>query len=231
MSSDENSPELNLFDRDAGRYNATRRQLIPCFDDFYGTLIERLPFDVAAELEFVDLGAGTGLVTSMLLERFPNSRVTLVDVSENMLEQARIRLESYSDRLSWVVSDFERVEFVSSYDAVVSSLAIHHLNAAGKRVLYEKVFGSLKPGGWFLNADEVEGPTAADEQVYRDVWKEKVLATGIAIEEFEAALERQKQDKRSKLIEQLEWLGEIGFERVDCWYKFYSFLVFGGCRP
>ncbi|WP_334976078.1 hypothetical protein [Nostoc sp.] len=35
----------------------------------------------------------------------------------------------------------------------------------------------------------------------------------------------------NRLDIQLHWLEAAGFQNVDCWYKNFSFAVFGGYRP
>ena len=80
-----------LFDEAAG-YDRARRQLVPGLDGFYGAALESVPFEPDAEIRVLDLGAGTGLLSSMVAERFPRSRVTLVDLSVEMLRVARRRL-------------------------------------------------------------------------------------------------------------------------------------------
>ena len=49
-----------------------RRKLVPCFDDFYRTALELLPFAPDASFEVLDLGAGTGLLSAMIAAAFPN---------------------------------------------------------------------------------------------------------------------------------------------------------------
>jgi tRNA (cmo5U34)-methyltransferase len=86
MDVDKITDRFNLI---AKKYDEQRRSFIPCFDDFYQTgisLISKIKSDFNAIL---DLGAGTGLLTKYLYEKFPDANYTLVDVSEQMLEIAR----------------------------------------------------------------------------------------------------------------------------------------------
>jgi len=86
----------------------------------------------------------------------------------------------------------------------------------------------LSPGGTFVNADQVLGTTPELEKLYRQQWVDKVGAMGISDEELNAAKKRMEYDRMAPLEDQLGWLEAAGFVDIDCWYKNFSFAVFGG---
>lgn len=73
------------FAGDADTYDRARRKLVPCFDDFYHAALELLPFAPDERFEVLDLGAGTGLFSAMIAEAFPKARLTLFDLTSEML--------------------------------------------------------------------------------------------------------------------------------------------------
>ena len=81
----------SVFDKAAQSYDQARRQLVPCFDDLYGTALDLIPFATDSAIRVLDLGAGTGLLSAFIAETFPHAHLTLVDISEGMLDQARKR--------------------------------------------------------------------------------------------------------------------------------------------
>ena len=116
----------------------------------------------------------------------------------------------------------------NEFDIVVSALSIHHLDDAGKKLVYKNAFRNLRRGGVFVNADQVLGSTAYLESLYKSDWKRKVETSGLPKEDILAAYERTKLDHMSTLDDQLAWLKEIGFSDVDCVYKYYNFVVMLG---
>ena len=80
------------FDEAAAGYDRSRRQLVPGLDGFYGAALESVPFGPDAEIRVLDLGAGTGLLSSMVAGRFPPPGGTPVDLSAEMLRGGRRRL-------------------------------------------------------------------------------------------------------------------------------------------
>ena len=97
------------FAADAENYDRPRRKLVPCFDDFYRTALELLPFNPRT-FEVLDLGAGTGILSAMIAEAFPKSRLTLFDVTPEMLMIARARLKPLGKRVRFVTADFATAE-------------------------------------------------------------------------------------------------------------------------
>lgn len=168
-----------LFDEAADSYDRARRQLVPGFDGFYGAVLEAMPFGMEEEIRVLDLGAGTGLLSAMVAERFPRSRVTLVDISVEMLRVARRRLADENGRFGFYVMDYARKPLPGGYDAVVSALSIHHLTDGDKREVFEKVHDALLPGGYFVNADQVAGASPQEDARYRQWWLERVRAAGV----------------------------------------------------
>jgi len=217
-----------LFDEAAAGYDRARRQLVPGLDGFYGAALESVPFARDAQIRVLDLGAGTGLLSSMVAGRFPRSRVTLVDLSVEMLRVARRRLSEGNGRFEFRNMDFARKPLPSGYDLVVSALSIHHLTHGDKRELFEKVHDALAEGGYFVNADQVQGETLEEETSYREWWLRRVREAGVSEGDLTAALSRMRADRNATLQAQLGWLAETGFDAVRCAYADHMFAVYGG---
>lgn len=220
---------IRSFTVAAGEYDATRRQLIPCFDGFYGTALDALSLAGDDVGRVLDLGAGTGLLSGMVRAALPEAELTLLDGSAAMLEGARARVGS--ERATYVVGDLRDALPVGPFDAVVSSLAIHHLDDEGKRSVYARVLDVLRPGGAFVHAEQVLGPTPALEERYWATWLRDVRASGIAEEQLQASVDRQALDRHAPLEPQLAWLRELGYADVDCLFKDGRFAVMVGRRP
>lgn len=224
-----------LFDAAAGdydrarRHDRARRQLVPPFDDFYGTVVESIPHEREDAIRVLDLGAGTGLLSALVVRAFPRARITLLDASPEMLRVARRRFADEPERFEFRVVDYARESLPGEYEAVVSALSIHHLDGTGKRELFRKVYGVLLcDGGVFVNADQILGSTPEIEARYRETWLRRVRERGVGETDLAAALARMEEDRASTLEEQEAWLEEVGFRQVDCPYKNYGFAVYGG---
>ena len=216
------------FDKAAKEYDATRKQLIPCFDDFYGTALEIITLLDNAPKKVLDLGAGTGLFASLVAQCYPNAEFTLYDLSDAMLEQAQQRFADVDTQIAYVVKDYAAEPIDGHYDLIISALSIHHLSDAQKEALFHKLFLSLNDNGLFINADQVLGETPAIDKIYRELWLQQIKANGVSDTTLASALERMKEDKMSTLSQQLSWLQNAGFSDVNCWYKSLSFAVYSG---
>lgn len=214
------------FDSIARKYDEQRRNLIPCYDDFYRITTDLSAVDRPGP-RVLDLGAGTGLTTWHLLQKMPGAAFTLVDFSGEMLAVAKERFTGLCN-VRYVTGDYRDCDLGTGYDVIVSSLSIHHLEDADKVRLYRRLYGLLKAGGVFVNADQVRGATAAIEAEYERQWKEKIADSDLSTAEKTAAFERMKMDRPAMLDDNLRWLRESGFKDVDVYYKYYTFAIMAG---
>lgn len=144
-------------------YNRNQKQReffnekIDTYDDVHSTymltkntLADSLNKDVKKVL---DLGAGTGLELIHLFEKFPDAEVTVIDISEKMLEELKKR--SFAKNVKTICGDFFDVDFGNEYDAVISTSALHHFKPEEKDRLYKEIYDSLRIGGQFINCDKI----------------------------------------------------------------------------
>ncbi len=107
-------------------------------------VLERLP--LRGDERVLDAGCGTGRVTELLLARLPRGRVVAVDASASMLEQARARLASFGDRVTYVQADLERpLQISNPVDAVLSTATFHWI--LDHEALFSNLAAVLRPGG------------------------------------------------------------------------------------
>jgi tRNA (cmo5U34)-methyltransferase len=188
------------------------------------------------------LCAGEGRLAQAYLRRKPDARVTLMDGSAEMLNRADARLKPFAGRYELLRADIEEHAWrePARYDAVMTSLAVHHLDAQGKRGLYRDLHEMLKPGGAFVMADLVEAAGPRTRELNGARWAEEVRR---------ASLERYGSDEPAKIFEQtgwnyyrlqhpdavdkpssvaehLDWLREAGFAGVDVVWVYAGHAVF-----
>ncbi len=215
-----------VFDATAATYDRDRMKLIPGHEGFYAAALELIPAEAKT---IVDLGAGSGLFSAMLHAAFPAAQLYLIDFSEAMLELAKKRLGD-APNLHYVLADYSTKALPAACDAVVSALSIHHLEDEGKRAILGNIFAALRPGGVFVNADHIAGPTPELEEVYQQRWLAEIRRLGATEQQVSDSLYRQQEDRRTPVEPQLAWLREAGFADVDCWFKYSSFAVMTGTR-
>jgi tRNA (cmo5U34)-methyltransferase len=180
-------------------------------------LLEQIPITVKRVL---DLGTGDGRLLALIRLSNPSVEGVALDFSDPMIEQAKKRFAN-DIKISIVKHDFSLplpAEHLGRFDAIVSSLAIHHLTHPRKRQLYSEIFNLLNPKGVFCNLEHV---SSATENLH---WK------------FLKAISwtPQMEDPSNKLLNvetQLQWLRKIGFVDVDCTWKWLELALLMGFKP
>ena len=212
------------FSAHAAEYTALRRRLVPEFDLFYGAAVAALgPLAEGALERILDLGAGTGLLTAAVAEAYPDARFELLDGSPEMLAEAQERLGKRV--VAVYVQDMAGELPAGPYDAVISALAIHHLEDDDKRALFGRVHEVLRSGGVFVNAEQTLGPTAELATLYVENWERQCHELGASDEEIAASVERRRHDRCADVESQLQWLRAAGFASADCLYKYWEMAV------
>jgi SAM-dependent methyltransferase len=188
---------------------------IPHRTEGEAALLEEVPRDARRVL---DLGSGDGRLLGLLLLARPSARGVAVEFSPPMLERLRQRFRD-GERVQVVEHDLERpLPGLGAFDVAASSFAIHHLPHPRKRGLYEEVWAALEPGGVFANLEHVASPSPRLHALFLD-------ALGIS---------PGQEDRSNQLLDvetQLRWLREIGFEDVDCYWKWRELALLVSRKP
>ena len=180
-------------------------------------LLEQIPLGAKRVL---DLGTGDGRLLALVKLSYPSAEGVALDFSDPMIEQAKKRFANDS-RVTIVKHDFSLplpAAQLGKFDAVVSSLAIHHLTHPRKKQLYTEIFNLLNPKGVFCNLEHVSSATL-------NLHLKFLAATGFT---------PQTEDPSNKLLDvetQLNWLREIGFVDVDCDWKWLEMALLVGFKP
>ncbi|MGI8558654.1 MAG: class I SAM-dependent methyltransferase [Solirubrobacteraceae bacterium] len=177
-------------------------------------LLEHVP---GSARRILDLGTGDGRLLAMLqIDRREMFGVGL-DFSEPMLEAARKRFAGH-ERIELLKHDLaEPPPALGRFDAVVSSMAVHHLEHQRKHSLYGEVFDLLEPGGVFANFEHVASPT---DRLHRAFF----AAIGEPLEDEDPS------DRLLDVESQLESLRALGFDDVDCYWKWLEMALLIGVK-
>lgn len=215
------------FEEEASQFDGIIKNIIPFYDQMIDAITGSLPYEKDSRLEVLDLGCGTGTVSAAVVNAFPNASVACVDISQNMLEMARIKLSGNAG-ITYICSDFYDFDFDKKYDAVVSSLALHHLiTDSDKLEFYKKINKGLNPGGILINADVVLATTGFHQNLYMQKWKE-FMTCNMSEEEVTGKWIplHYEEDNPVSMMKHIEMLTQAGFADIDIVWKYYNFAVY-----
>ena len=197
----------------AERYLA-ERDAIPHRVEGFAVLFEL----VGAPRRVLDLGTGDGLLLAMVLDHAPDATGVGLDFQPEMLRRAEERFAG-DPRVSLARHDLdEPLPDLGTFDLVVSSFAIHHVDDERKRALAAEVFARLEPGGLFANLEHVASATEALHEVF-------LAAIG------KTPAQDDPSNKLAAVEDQLGWLRAVGFTDVDCFWKWRELALLAGWRP
>ena len=177
---------MTQFHFDPDTYLENMRADIPVFDELQDEAVKATE-DVAAS-KILELGVGTGETARRVLAAHRDARLVGIDESESMLAAAGLDADLRVSRLEDPLPE-------GQFDLVVSCLAVHHLDAAGKRDLFGRVAEALRPGGRFVLADVVV-PEREEDAVTPTT---------------------PGYDRPDRLDDQLDWLRQAGFAAETTW--------------
>jgi tRNA (cmo5U34)-methyltransferase len=243
---------------DYGRYFVPQREMQ------IQTITELVPqpdLGKSESFEILELCCGEGLLAEALLIRYPGASYSGLDGSSEMLRRAAARLDLLTSRerktasRRYQLSAFDLASRdwragAPRYQAVVSSLAVHHLDDEQKQALFGDVHAMLNPGGALLIADIIQPSHHLGWELAAAAWdaavKQRVQQMGNSqggwgeinpYEFFEREgwntfryFDPEDIDKPSPLFDQLKWLEQAGFSVVDVFWMEAGHAIFGGYK-
>ena len=191
-----------------------RANTLPHRTEGESVLLEMVP---TTSKRILDLGSGNGRLLELVRRDRPQAEYVALDFSTHMLDSLHQQYDA-DLKVTVVEHDFSRpLAPMGTFDAVVSSFAIHHVTHERKRRLYAEVFDRLQPGGVFCNLDHVSSPT---ERLHLEFLRHMGLTP-------------EQEDAENKLLDvetQLAWLRDIGFADVDCFWKWRELALLSGVK-
>jgi len=209
------------FDGEATIFDARVVRMVPHYREMLETMIAAIPFPTSKSVRAADLGCGTGTVAWLVKERFRKARITCIDFAPNMLALARHRLGPAAE---FDLGDLHTYSFKGTYDAMLSSLVLHHVKAGPeKAALFRRIHGALAKGGVFLNTDIFTSRDRAVARMQLDKWAEFILRSYPRCEVQRNYRRYKQEDRPADPQEELVALRKAGFHHVEMLWKYYNF--------
>jgi len=224
-------PDLKKhFNKEAEAFDNQVLKNIPKYPEMLTALINAIP-DNKENPKVLDLGCGTGNITQKLLTRFPQAEVTCLDLSENMIKIAKNKLSQYKS-IEYIIGDFTETEITEKYDAIISSLALHHIpNDKEKQEMYQAIYEALNKNGVFYNADVILGNSTYNEELNNKIAQEDMINNGVTLEEIqEHKGKREANDIPTTIYNHIKMLENVGFQEIDIIWKYYANVVYGATK-
>ena len=212
------------FNEVANDFDNLMVKIIPDYAYFQRVLVDCLPFAENDSFRVIDLGCGTGNLGKMIADKFPNAEIVCVDFSEDMLKSAK---EKIGGRAEYILGDFNSFEFDGKFDAVVSSLALHHLETdADKSNFYLKMYDAMNENAVHLNFENVLSENDKVQDIAIAKWRQ-FMQQSFSDEEIDNVwlAGYYDDDHPITLAKHAKIMGEIGFSDFDVILKEYNFAL------
>jgi len=174
------------FDGIENAYERMIVQIVPSYRDFFGSVLSLVP---GGPVRILELGSGTGFVTSMLVAQNNEAEITCIDLSPGMLEVAKAKPEL--SNVEYITGDIRETWGEGRFDVVLTTLCLHHLPDEDRAGVMDTINHSLNEGGVFVNGDVFAADGDTEELLNMAWWHNAMLQNGFSEEEADAMIQKR----------------------------------------
>lgn len=209
----------SFYDELSSQYTDLISKCVPRYAELMYNMFHYIPGDFKPK-RILDLGCGTGNLTEQILLHYPEAEIDALDISEDILKESQKRFAA-KPNVRYIQADFIHMHLPpGSYDLILSSIAIHHINDPEKVNLYRDIFQALTPNGLFIFADQTRGITEEIYQKHILRWKEEAFKLGSTQENWDMWMEHQDaHDFHTPVNWHIKQLEIAGFKEIDLIWK------------
>jgi len=206
-------------------YNKFINHAVPRYPEMLWAIFQYIPKALKPK-RILELGCGTGNLSELIVKKYPESEIVLVDISEEILNRCKNRLED-NDRVEYYRADINELDFsADSFDLIVSSITIHHLKHHQKERLFNKAFSWLTNEGVFNYGDQFAGATKEIYDNHMKLWYQFAVNLGCTEDEWELWMKHQDEhDYHATAVDQILWLQKANFNPIDITWRYLLWTV------
>ena len=156
------------------QYDTNLFRILPNAELFFTTCLSFIPY---RKFSIMELGSGTGYFTALILNQNPDSQITCIDKSPEMLELAKRKEELTG--CTFIEGDITSGLPEGSFDCIVSTLTLHHISDNSRKILIDEIYQKLNPCGIFIYGDVMRPEEDWIESIYRSRWENHMRKTGM----------------------------------------------------
>ena len=224
----EQTKVIEHFQKQTENYFELMTRLVPQYSEQQKIMCDLIPFELSTNLRVLDLGCGPGILSEVILDRYPHSHVLAFDCTEQMLEVCRNKLSRFGHRLTTQLGDYRRDSFGTGYDLIVAGLTLHHLASPERKTIFKKIFGALNSRGVFIAREIVADSSPFVMEWHYSLWRRFMRSQG---EDDSFWHQKHKEKDHPETIEdQLLWLKESGFRHTACHWRYWNFAIISGTK-
>lgn len=183
--------------------------------------------------KLLDIGCGAGNYALKMLERIPTLQVTLLDISQTMLDRAVARLAQAgamdARAIQMDIRDYTAPD--GEFDIVLAAAVFHHLRDDQEwESVFSKIYRLLRPGGCLFVSDLIYHSIP---EVQNTLWRRyEDYLVGLSGPDYrdEVVAYIEKEDTPRPVFWQMELLKRVGFSEVDILHKNSCYAAYGAVK-
>jgi len=211
------------FSKQADEYEELMARLIPHYREQHGIIYDLLPEKEQKKIHVLDLGCGNGILSDLVIRKYPGSFIIAFDLTEDMLKAYKKKHLKYSDRFELKIGDFRTDSIGGDYDIILAGLTLHHLTWEERKSFYKTLYSALSKGGCLIARDIIIDEDPYVKEYQYNLWKQFMKSRGEDPEFWYA--KHIEKDYPPTLTDHFKWLKQAGFKQVACYWRYLNFAI------
>lgn len=217
----------NISAFNSNEYDSSIEKTIPYYNQIQNEIIEIVNASYDKNLDWLDVGCGTGSLVEKAINQVNIKSVTLIDISSEMLSVAQKRLLPYNAEKYFLKTNVNKLDIKDKFDVITAIQVFHYLRSDERKLAVKNCYSALKPGGVLFTCENLSPFSKAGTDIALERWKNYQIKCGKSVADAEKHISRfGKNYFPINIEEHLSLFRNIGFKYTEIFRISYSQAAF-----